>query len=262
MDIEINLDSVKIPPCPWSIVGLIREARKDEPDMNRIISLISHDPAMTMSILKTVNSPLFGYARNITAVGEAIIAIGMDRTISLALACKVSDLGQNSKAITSIWEHSRKVAELMPKLTKSFMITEFSANTAYTAGLLHDAGMFLMLTQMGSMTEKEFRSGTNSIIHAELGAKLLEKWGMPEIIYQTARYHHLISTLPSTVPTSIFQMVAIMHLAERIGDLIENPFDQEQKDITGTHLLALDILEIDVDDYMDVQYELIEQAMS
>ncbi len=263
MQPDFNIENIKIPPCPWSIVGLTRESQKPEPDMNRIVALISHDPAMTVSMLNAVNSPMFGYSKKISSVNEAIYSIGMTRALSLAFACKVSDLCSNPKALNNIWQHSRAIAEIAAKLYKLSFITEFNANSAYTAGLLHDCGLFLMQDQVGvdrdlSRTDMGMENHFNH--HAELGATLLKKWGMADIIVQSAKYHHSIESLSDDFPLEVCKMVALIHLAERVDDLIQHTLNGGENNIPDSCLLALDILDIESNSFLDVQYDLLEDS--
>ena len=263
MQSDFNIENIKIPPCPWSIVGLTRESQKPEPDMNRIVALISHDPAMTVSMLNAVNSPMFGYSKKISSVNDAIYAIGMDRALSLAFACKVSDLSTNHKAITSIWQHSRAIAEIAAKLYKLSYITEFNANSAYTAGLLHDCGLFLMQEQDGPAKEVPRTAlGMDDKYrhHTELGAALLKKWGMADIIVQSAKYHHTMSALAEDLPLDVCKMVSLIHLAERVDDLIQNALDGGEDHIPDSCKIALDILDIESDVFLDKQYDLLEES--
>ncbi len=263
MEFEVDIDKFVIPPCPWMVTGLLRESRKEEPDMARIVALISHDPALTVSILQAVNSPVFGYARKIAEVRDAIFALGLNRTMSLALACKVQDFGGQHKNVPVVWEHCRKVAEISAKLFKYCYMTEFSADTAYTNGLLHDTGIFLLLGREGYSSEglnADLGKGVASSNHAELSARVLEKWGLPPVVYQAARYHHRLNEIPADLPAAVKYMVAITHLAERIEDLIRRPFEGLDANLSERCLAALDILNVPVEEFDDFQYKILEST--
>lgn len=261
MEFKVDFDKFVIPPCPWIITGLLRESRKEEPDMARICALISHDPALTVSILQAVNSPVFGYAKKLAEVRDAVFALGLNRTMSLALACKVQDLGGQHKDVTAVWDHSRKVAEVSAKLFKLCYMTEFTADAAYTAGLLHDVGIFLLLGRDGYSSgalEIDLGKGAAASNHAELGALVLEKWGLPPVVYQTARYHHQLEGLSADVPVAVAYMAAIVHLAERIEDLMKFPFDGRENELSERCSRALEILSIPVEEFDDFQYKVLE----
>jgi len=53
------LSSINIPPRPSVIVELNKEKSKEDPDLRRIVQIISKDIALTASLLKTANSPWF-----------------------------------------------------------------------------------------------------------------------------------------------------------------------------------------------------------
>jgi putative nucleotidyltransferase with HDIG domain len=258
----IDFDKVVIPPCPVVVMGLLREMKKEEADFDRVVALISRDPALTISILKTVNSPLFGYARKITEAREAVMTLGLNKSMSIALACKVQDLGKQNVNAPRVWEHSRKVAEISAKLFKHAGIRSFTQDTAYTAGLLHDVGIFLLLDQPDyteNLMQADLSNDTPSTNHSELGALILEKWGMPDIVSQSTRYHHTVALIPAILPIEHAYMAAVVNLAERVEGLISSPFQGDELLFEESSKNSLELLGISEDDFIDIQCDLMDK---
>ena len=262
---SIDFDKVVIPPCPLVVMGLLRELKKEEPDFERVVALISRDPALTISILKTVNSPLFGYARKITEAREAVMTLGLNKSMSIALACKVQDLGKQNFNAPRVWEHSRKVAEISSQLFKHAGIsssTSYTADTAYTAGLLHDVGIFLLLDQPGyteDLIRADLLNDTAGTNHYELGALMLEKWGLPDIVSQATRYHHSVGSIPGSFPVEHAYMAAVVNLAERVEGLISSTFQSSELLFCEQSKISLVLLGISEDDFIDIQCDLMEK---
>ncbi|MEI7455563.1 MAG: HDOD domain-containing protein [Nitrosomonadales bacterium] len=257
---SINFDKVVIPPCPVVVMGMLREMKKEEPDLERVVALISRDPALTISILKTVNSPLFGYARKVIEVRNAVMTLGLNKSMSIAMACKVQDLGRQNVNAPRVWEHSRKVAEISAKLFKHAGIRSSTADTAYTAGLLHDVGIFLLLDQSeysDNLMQADLLSDAEASNHSELGALILEKWGMPDIVSQATRYHHAVESIPDSLPIENAYMAAVVNLAERVECLISSPFQGDELMFSDSSKVSLELLGISEDDFIDIQSDLL-----
>jgi len=58
-DFGMLFKDVKIPPLPAAVNRLIAEINRSEPDIDRLVQLISSDPEITAKVIKTVNSSLY-----------------------------------------------------------------------------------------------------------------------------------------------------------------------------------------------------------
>jgi HD-like signal output (HDOD) protein len=107
-------------------------------------------------------------------------------------------------------------------LTEIEAYGDFQPSMAFTAGLLHEIGMIVLsqyLTpqrraDIGSMMSEDRLSriqaektvlGTN---HAEVGACLLQRWGLPEVIVEAVAHHHAPLVKPNV------RLSAVIYLAD------------------------------------------------
>ncbi len=83
---EILKKIEQLPPLPESVMQI--EAVYQDPDstFNDMVKILEKDPLLTADILKAVNSPLYGFSREISAISQAVGLFGMGTVRGFALA--------------------------------------------------------------------------------------------------------------------------------------------------------------------------------
>jgi putative nucleotidyltransferase with HDIG domain len=102
-----------------------------------------------------------------------------------------------------IWKHSLSTGFLAKSLEMRKDMHRNDSPDLFLAGLVHHIGWIVMDQYFSEELEKildlvmdtpvwdtKYEEEIIGINHAELGALFLEKWGMPESIVSTVRYHH------------------------------------------------------------------------
>jgi len=81
----------KIPPLPESILKI--EALVKDPDLNyqSIAKILNKDPLLTAEVLKSANSPIYGFSREITSLEGAISLFGIGTIRGFILAAYVRE---------------------------------------------------------------------------------------------------------------------------------------------------------------------------
>lgn len=67
----------KLTPASVQLVRLLGALYKEEPQVEELVSLISADPSLALSLLKIVNSPLYKTSSEITSVKEVVLRLGI-----------------------------------------------------------------------------------------------------------------------------------------------------------------------------------------
>ena len=75
-----------LPTPPGVATKIIRLANDPETDMSRITEVLALDPAITAKILRIANSPMYARQRKTENLRQAVMVIGLNATISLALS--------------------------------------------------------------------------------------------------------------------------------------------------------------------------------
>jgi putative nucleotidyltransferase with HDIG domain len=175
-------------------------------DVNALVKGIEADPGLTASLLKMANAPLFGVRSPIATVRQAVVMLGLGRTRRAVLACTVA--GRLNPAVKG---YDLAPAELLRCAVAAAVAAEELAlelkttppPAAFAAALLRDVGKVVMGTflevdgrNVALIAAKEripFEEAERRVLgvdHAEIGAKILENWRLPESVVEPVRWHH------------------------------------------------------------------------
>lgn len=174
--------------------------------MHEVSSMIGQDPALTSKVLQTVNSAMFGAARRISSVQEAVQLIGFQVLRALVLGIQVFDFFQNAAlklSLNTLWAHSLETAINAKRLASVEDLSDSACDEAFLAGLLHDIGKVALaasspheyqklwtLHWQNSQTLREAEFTAFGATHADVGAYLLKLWGLPDGIIEAVERHH------------------------------------------------------------------------
>lgn len=236
-----------LPPLPTSAMRVIALTKNPATTVKELETVIAQDPAMTASILRQANSAYYGYARRISSLQEAIVMLGFQVVQGLAMASAVAPL-LKTKLIgydieqEGLWKHSMLTAMAAKRICQ-FRRFAF-ADTAFTAGLLHDIGKLIIslyVQEVGAYLLKKIKEGNLSYVeleekvigysHATVGGFLAKAWNLPEELYEAISYHHSPFKAQSFV-----DLASVIHVANGLAsslgvgggvDSFLNPVQQE-----------------------------------
>jgi len=171
--------------------------------MKDVVACLERDPALATRILRVVNSSLYGLGRQISSVRHAATYLGQKSLRMFAVTFSLVDTltkGVHKTLASDYWPRALAMATVAGHLSKRLDGVE--ENDAYTAGLLADVGV-LALAQAAAdeycPAYVENRHGPALInaeqqlfgfAHPEFGARLLEKWDLPEHMVIAVGDHH------------------------------------------------------------------------
>lgn len=232
----------------------------------QIKECILRDPAMTVKILKSVNSPLFGLSGEVSDLNQALALLGIKPLKLLVLGFSLPKemmQGIEAEVLAQYWQFS---------LTKAVAAREIATlqnrqfgDEAFIAGLLSELGALILLQDLGdayaNFTNKvlqehadlsEMEWSTLGFDHAILGCRLLQSWNLPESLVQTIRQGHPSSGIEFTELSPQAATLRMAHtLAEVLAhhrlDLMPQLLDQ----LTGTShqdTATIEHLVIDIQD--------------
>lgn len=198
--------ALRLPPLPDIVRRLIDTIGDDEVELPEVARLIGADPALTLEVLKLVNSPFYGLPRPVGSVQEALHVLGLATVrrlvMSTALVRPFARVFASEADAHGFWMHHFACAAFTEALCGE---GGDCAALGYTAGMLHDVGrLTFLLEDSGAFAlwqSERSKPEADSIAlerrlfgrdHAEAGAELLSHWRMPAVIVQAVAHHHAL----------------------------------------------------------------------
>ena len=131
---------------------VLRLCRQRDFHMRDLASIISRDPALSAKVLKVANSALYGVAREITTVNQAVMWLGVQSVRTLALSFGLVRGRSSGKKQgfdhQTYWKRSIISAVAARRLAKQADSEWWEE--AFLGGLLQDIGMLAMKAALGS----------------------------------------------------------------------------------------------------------------
>ena len=193
------------PSIPGSAVKLLALLESDDSSPQDIEALLRMDPGMTANVLKLTNSAYFGLPAKVGSVKRAVMLLGMNKIKQLVIASCVGAVmdgpipGYDLPA-GELWRHSIAVS-----VTAEGLIRELESGAAedtFTAALVHDVGKLILgqfiqddlsAIQAAAGDNVSFEIAEKEVLgidHAEIGARVLSHWSLPEELVHAVRWHH------------------------------------------------------------------------
>ena len=204
IELDAYIDRVKkLPPAPQLLPELLTLLNQPNIDSDRVVRLITFDPALTASVLQLCNSASQASARPVINVDEAVVRLGFEhvyRLVAAILGARALTPQEKNENSERLWRHSVTAA-----VAAQFIARHLGedANLAFTAALLHDIGK-IILSDAGPETYsrlvKEVEDNQYSLLEAEkrvlgvehsaIGGRLLARWKFPLTIVSAVWFHH------------------------------------------------------------------------
>jgi HD-like signal output (HDOD) protein len=225
------------------------------PELERCLEA---DPALTVAILRLVNSSRFGLTRKVSSLSQAVALLGA-RSIRLAVLSfgLVERLtrGTPAEVCQDYWRRALTMAVTASRLCRDNKTA--SSDEAYTAGLLADSGV-LLLAQVQcdkyASLYKEHSHGAELIAaerkllgfdHSALGARLLARWNIPEQLTLAVESHHT-----DTGNGSYLQRAVLA--GDMLADVLWTPGTPR---IAETRKFLATEFDLDIDDFITLASE-------
>ncbi len=203
--IERIASAENLPSLPSVAVEVLR-LMQQEVSAAQIAAVIQHDPALTLRLLRLVNSSLFGRPRKTSSLQQAVVVLGMRTVKVMVLGFSLVDSMRENRAAgtfdyTGYWRRSLTTAvasRLLAEQTRNGIAEE-----AFVAGLLCDIGMLAAyhcardlyepVLERQACTGEALQTCEFAVLgasHETITAELLTLWGLPQTLCCATRTHH------------------------------------------------------------------------
>ncbi len=217
---NIIMTTRDLPAMPQVASKVLELSSDPNTSAQQLQQIIADDQAMTARILKIANSAMYSCSRKVKTLTEAIVMLGFNSIRSLVVTSAARNLYNTQKSTTGLkerllWEHSIGVAfacrllvqERIPRL----------AEEAFLAGLMHDIGKLVLnlrvpeefdeIVQQVYNDNRAFNQTEMEILgfdHAEVGARLVNKWNLSPVLEDTILNHHNPEALKAESPLLLY----------------------------------------------------------
>ena len=215
------------PGMPATSAKLLKILKNPESSAAQVEEILKYDPGLTANILKLTNSAYFGIPSRVSSVKQAVVLLGWKRLLQLVMTMCMSTVMKKplpgyDLPHGELWRHSIAVSVAAELVVKALKIP--GADEVFTAALLHDIGKLILggfvqddLHRIEEMVAKGIAFEVAEFIvlgtdHAQIGARILEKWSFPAELVNAVNWHHDPETCENFCTFS-----DIVHVANTLG---------------------------------------------
>lgn len=262
-ELETALREIGIPPRPLILEKIAHEARSEYPDFNHMAGLIGRDVGLAASLIKTANSPFYGYRQKTRSIREALLMLGLNTTANTIAGLMLRRAFPPQMALQRFWDSADLTAQLSGWLVQQLGTRGgIRAEDAYTYGLFRDCGIPILMRRFADYPRLLARANENAVDaftaveraalptqHAAVGGLMAQDWMLPETTYLAIRQHHDLAALTdaAALPGASRRLIALAQTAEKlIQDLTGRNHTCEWEKLGTACLACLQIEATDV----------------
>ena len=216
--------------------------KSSDASVGRASAIIERDMRMTAKVLQLTTQTLGG--PKIGSIGDAVAYLGLDNIGTLLLTLNAFTEFEASStsnfSTQTLWRHSLTTGALAERLLPSLPPASQAHGHIRIIGLLHDVGWLVLAANLPEDFDRVYKLVAEKqmfaldaerevfgVTHAELGAALLETWGLPTPMIDAVAYHHS----PGTCPHPGSAMLMALHVADVLESSAETTLHPPEPDL-------------------------------
>ena len=168
---------------PAIALQIYRMAGDPRTSLVSVAHLVARDPPLAGRLLQVANSALYHRARSVTSLEDAVLRLGLAAVRQLVIMPSLKGRILRCPEAQAIWERSTAAAVAARFLAA---LAGLQPDPAFLAGLLADAGRIVLLLELPAAPPDE----AVDVLHAEIGERLLLRWGIEEAVARSVGCHH------------------------------------------------------------------------
>tara|TARA_R110002110_G_scaffold383245_2_gene594604 strand:+ start:43998 stop:45422 length:1425 start_codon:yes stop_codon:yes gene_type:complete len=205
--LQENIDLPAIPVVATEILQLRSDLNATA---SSLADIVVKDPSLSAQLIKWAQSPFYGYSGKITSIECAIIKVlGFDLVLNLSLGIALNRAMKipvdGPLGLKAYWKFSIYTAILSEALVKRMPVKKRPiVGLVYLSGLLHNFGNLLLaelfppqyfilnryIEVNPNICLIEIEKHVLGVTHTQIGAWLLETWGLPQEVLAAVKGHH------------------------------------------------------------------------
>lgn len=215
--------SVELPALPHAVTEFVQKSSNPNYDASDLARTVEKDSALTVELLKFVNSAAFSVKHQIRSVKDAIVHIGVNsaRAHLLAVGMKAATRALRTKLLNqrNFWNESLQKALFAREVARRM---ELDSGLAFLGGLLQDFLLPVLTNtfdrQYIAFMERYATEGKDLVEmehecfgwdHASAGAYFASQWHFPDDLRCAIFYHHSLSMTLADPNGELFQLFPV-----------------------------------------------------
>lgn len=200
-DRQFAEELTRLPAQPLTSMRILRLGDGAATPVGDLARIVEADPVLSARVIRLANAPYYGVSGRISSASRAVVLLGFDTVRALALGAACSLLADEVElGPDGLWTHNVATAAASAVVARHL---GFSAQDAFSAGLLKDVGVALLhrrdalryttvLHTSGRNADELSRAEISAfdVTHATAGAMALEAWGFPQQFVHAVASHH------------------------------------------------------------------------
>lgn len=237
---DIAAGHLELPVLPATAAAVLEAVRDENTGARRLADIIQRDQSMAAHLLRVANSATFAAAQAIVSLPQAINRLGLSTVseiaTSVAVKGKIFNVPKYDAHLRELWMHSAAAGAWAREVAR---LRRRNVEGAFLCGLLHDIGQPVLLQAVTDL-EKQSRTtwdlaavlATVHELHAEVGAELIRRWGLPAWMAEAIGAHHDPLSATHHVDESLTTA-----LADRLSHWALEQEESDTEELAGLEIL-------------------------
>ncbi|TAJ23462.1 MAG: HDOD domain-containing protein [Planctomycetota bacterium] len=194
---RIETGALDLPLLPQTATQILALCQAADCEMKELADLVQRDPTLAANVLRVANSAAHGGVERIVSLQQAASRLGFTALCEIATAValrgKVFQLAGREAELARIWRHSAAAGAWAKEIARK---RRRNVEGAFLCGLLHDVGrpvLMQLVHELAGPAAGASVRGEDQLYdryHAEVGARLLVNWQMPDWMIAAIDAHH------------------------------------------------------------------------
>lgn len=239
-----------IVPLPSATARLISLVHDPNASMSSLVDTVRYDPGLTSALLRQANSAYAMSVRKVTDVHDAIIRLGMNSVVSIAMRSAVAASLDGALDVYRITGRDLYRHAVLAAVAADVMRTRRPGkvpSTTPTVALLHDVGKLVISKALGGRALElvhelaaadghavhEVELAVFGFHHGHAGAYVINAWKLPTSFLDGIVNHHGGQAEPTLAARAVQIADELAHAVEEVEAHGDHPWEP------GEHLIEL-----------------------
>ncbi len=193
-----------LPTLPAAAMYVLQLADDDKSELAAISALIEKDPALSVKVLRAVNSSFYGLPHKVSTISQAVVMLGLHSVKALTLSFTLLSgmRGDSGRGFNHLmyWRRSMYAAAAERIIAGKVLVSK--QEDCFVAALLMDIGTLLLDQMLGEQYDAVCEhAGFHAdlvvhethelgLTHPEVAGILAKHWGLPDVLAVPMANHH------------------------------------------------------------------------